>query len=92
MKEQNLEKRFVFEVEKAGGKAWKFTSPGRAGVPDRLVLVPGGRVAFAELKAPGKKPTPLQQRRHQELHALGLGVYVIDSLEGIQAFVLEVFA
>ncbi len=80
------------EVEKHGGQAWKFTSPGRAGVPDRLVLVPGGRAVFVELKAPGKPLRPLQRKRFEQLAVMGFKVIKIDSLEGIQGFIEEVFA
>ena len=83
MKEKDLEKRLVQSVARAGGLALKFTSPGMAGVPDRLILLPQGRIAFAELKAPGKKPRPLQLHRHAQLRSLGFRVYVIDSHDQI---------
>lgn len=54
MRESVVEKKFAAEVKKRGGLAVKFVSPGFNGVPDRLVLFPGGRLAFVELKAPGK--------------------------------------
>ena len=74
-------------VREHGGLALKFISPGTAGVPDRLVLLPGGRAVFVELKAPGKKLRPLQQKRKAQLQALGFRVYVIDSKEAIQQFI-----
>ena len=83
MKESQLERKLVHSVVHAGGLALKFTSPGMAGVPDRLILLPEGRIAFAELKAPGKKPRPLQLHRHTQLRALGFRVYVIDSPDQI---------
>ena len=61
----------------------KFTSPGFDGVPDRLVLLPLGRMAFVELKAPGKEPRPLQLRRIQELSRLDFPCYVVDNEEMI---------
>ena len=61
----------------------KFTCPGMDGVPDRLVLLPFGKCAFAELKAPGKKPRPLQIRRMKQITALGIPCYVIDAKEQI---------
>ena len=84
MKESQLERKLVHSVTRAGGLALKFTSPGMAGVPDRLILLPQGRIAFAELKVPGKKPRPLQLHRHARLRALGFKVYVIDHPDQIQ--------
>ena len=55
MRESYVESRLTTEVKKRGGLAVKFVSPGLDGVPDRLVLFPGGRLAFVEMKAPGKK-------------------------------------
>ncbi len=52
-----------------------------AGVPDRLVLLPKGKIYFVELKAPGKKLRPLQLKRKEQLESLGFKVYVIDSYE-----------
>jgi len=84
-RESTIEKHLVTEVKKAGGIAYKFLSPGRRAVPDRLVLLPGGRAVFVECKAPGEKPRPEQLREHERLRALGLTVVVLDSknLEGI---------
>ena len=76
--ESTVEKRLVREVKKRGGLAVKFVSPGLDGVPDRLVLFPGGRLAFVELKAPGKKMRPLQIKRAKQLRTLGFEVYCID--------------
>ena len=58
--EQALERKLRLEVKAKGGLALKFVSPERAGVPDRLVLIPEGRVYFIELKAPGKSMSPKQ--------------------------------
>ena len=71
MRESVVEKKFASEVKKRGGLAVKFVSPGLNGVPDRLVLFPGGKMAFVELKAPGKTMRPLQQYRARQLAALG---------------------
>ena len=84
MKETEIEKKLVRKVKAKGGIAPKFVSPGYAGMPDRLVLLPGGVFAFAELKAPGMKPRPLQVARHQMLRSLGFKVYVIDGTEQIE--------
>ncbi len=61
----------------------KFNSVGRRSVPDRLVLLPGGRMLFVELKAPGKKATPLQEREHMRLRKLGFQVDVLDSKKAV---------
>jgi len=84
MQEKQIEERLVQEVKRRGGICPKFTSPGFAGMPDRLILLPGGRFAFVELKAPGQKPRPLQKARHELLKQLGFQVYVIDSVEQIE--------
>ena len=84
MKEKTLERRLSQAVKKSGGLALKFVSPGTAGVPDRLVLLPEGKISFVEMKAPGKKPGPLQRLRHEQLRDLGFRVYVVDSEEGIR--------
>lgn len=85
IRESSIEKHLVAEVKKAGGIAYKFISPGRRAVPDRLVLLPGGRVVFVECKAPDEKPRPEQLREHERLRAMGFSVVVLDSknLEGI---------
>lgn len=78
MREKRIEQKLVATVKKMGGICPKFVSPGLDGMPDRLVLLPGGRLAFVEVKAPGKKPRPLQIVRHEMLKRLGFAVYVLD--------------
>lgn len=78
MREKEIEEKLREAVKRAGGKAYKFVSPGNDGVPDRLVILPGGRIGFVEVKAPGKQPTPLQRVRIRELKALGCRVRVLD--------------
>ncbi len=90
MREKFVEQKLVQAVKDMGGIAPKFTSPGMAGMPDRLVLLPGGRMAFAELKAPGKKPRALQMARHRLLQRLGFKVYVIDGTEQIGSVLDEI--
>ena len=67
MREKQIENKLASEVKKAGGIALKFVSPSFDGMPDRLVLIPDGHIAFVELKAPSKKPRPLQLARHRLL-------------------------
>ena len=83
MRERDLETFTKVYIESHGGLALKFISPGYAGVPDRLVLMPGGKMCFMELKAPGRKPRPLQVRRIEQLRALGFKVFVVDRKEKI---------
>ena len=90
MLEKTIEHKFMTEVRRAGGLALKFVSPGFSGVPDRLVLLPQGRIAFVELKAPGKKMRPLQVKRKRQLEALGFSVYCVDSAEMIGGVIREI--
>lgn len=78
MRETVVEQALTRAVHAAGGLCWKFISPGLAGVPDRLIILPGGHVGFVEVKAPGKHPRPIQQHRLGQLRALGATVAVID--------------
>ena len=83
MLEKTIEHKLKSAVKSMGGIAFKFTAPGINGVPDRLVLLPYGKFAFIELKAPGKDMRPLQVRRKRQLEQLGFSVYCIDSAEQI---------
>lgn len=79
MREREIEAYLRERVRALGGKAYKFLSPGNDGVPDRLVCLPGGRVVFVELKAPGALPRPLQICQMGILKKLGFHVEVIDT-------------
>lgn len=81
MKESELERKFRTMVQKAGGRAYKFVSPGNDGVPDRLVVLPGGRIGFVELKRKGGVPGKQQQYRMKELEDMGCFTAVVDDLE-----------
>lgn len=87
MRESAIEAYLRDRVRQIGGRAYKFVSPGNDGVPDRLVCFPGGRIVFAELKAPGQKPRPLQLVQIDRLQRLGFGVLMIDSKEKVDRFV-----
>lgn len=90
MREKTIESKLVKAVREIGGLAPKFVSPGLDGVPDRLVLLPGAKIAFIELKAQGKPLRPLQVRRKRQLEALGFSVYCIDSPEQIGGMLSEI--
>ncbi len=82
MLERDIEKYLVRNVKKMGGITFKFTSPGNAGVPDRIVLI-GGKMFFVELKAPGKSVRPLQKKQIDRITAQGQTVYIADSFEWV---------
>ena len=90
MLEKDIETKLRNRVKVLGGRAYKFVSPGNSGVPDRLVVLPGGKIGFAELKRPGKKPRKLQERQMAFLQKLGFIVKTVDSEEGIEIFIQEV--
>ena len=90
MREKHTEQKLIADAKTRGGLAVKFVSPGFDGMPDRIVLLPHGVFAFVELKAPGKKPRPLQLSRHALLRSLGFRVYVLDSIEQIGVILNEI--
>ena len=90
MREKTIESKLVKAVKNMGGLAPKFVSPGFDGVPDRLVLLPHGKIAFVELKAEGETLRPLQVRRKRQLEALGFLVYCVDAAEQIGGILDEI--
>ena len=90
MLEKTVEAYLVERVRALGGTAYKFTSPARASVPDRIVVLPPGRIFFIEVKRPGGKLTRGQERGHEHLRRLGADVRVLDSIGAINAFLNEV--
>lgn len=87
MKEYAVEKHLVQKTQECGGICLKFISPGTAGVPDRIVILPGGKIGFAEMKAPGKKPRRLQRNVLRKMYQLGCRVCVIDNPESAENFI-----
>jgi len=87
MKEKIIERKLVNAVKQSGGMCPKFVSPGFDGMPDRLILLPGGMAAFAEVKATGKTPRALQLKRHEQLRALGFQVFVLDDVKQIMPII-----
>lgn len=92
MREKVIEQKLCAAARRRGGIALKLSSPSYAGLPDRLILMPGGHIGFMEIKAPGKKPRALQVRRHEQLRRLGFRVYVVDSAERIGEILNEICA
>ena len=90
MREKRIEQKLMMEVRRCGGMALKFVSPSYSGMPDRLILLPDGKVAFVEVKAPGKKPRPLQIKRHEMLRKLGFRVFVLPPFLPVSAVKLMV--
>ena len=87
MKEYAVEKHLVQKTQERGGMCIKFTSPGMTGVPDRIVILPGGKIGFAEMKAPGKKPRRLQKAVIRDLYRRRCQVATIDNLKSAEGFV-----
>lgn len=83
--ERQIEQKLVRAARAKKALALKWVSPSFAGVPDRIVFLPGGRIVFVELKRPGGKLQAIQQRVHALLGSLGADVRVIDSMEGVDA-------
>lgn len=90
MREKALERKLAKAIKAAGGIAPKLVCPGFDGMPDRLVLLPEGKIAFVEVKAPGMKPRPLQEARHGLLRQLGFKVYVLADEKQIQEMISEI--
>jgi len=89
MSEKEVEAYLKSEVEKLNGLCWKFTSPGTAGVPDRVIVSAKGKVYFVEVKQQGKKLRPLQERRMRELSVRGCRGYIVDSKDEVDFFIKE---
>ena len=86
MRERDVELHLVKRVKERGGIPFKFVSPQRVGVPDRLCVMPANIILFVELKAPGQKPRPEQAREHQRLRDLGCKVLVLDTKEQVDRY------
>ena len=89
MREKVIEQKLVRAVKAAGGICPKLFSPGMDGMPDRMVILPGGHIGFVEVKAPGEKPGRLQISRHKLLRRLGCRVFVLDDISGIERILRE---
>lgn len=86
MRESEVEETLREEVKKAGGKAYKWVSPGNSGVPDRIVVLPNEAPIFVELKAEGGRLSKIQEVQINRLVRMGQRVYVVTGLDGLEAF------
>ena len=86
MRESDIEKKLVNEIRKMGGEAFKWTSPGNDGVPDRIVMLPGGRLIFVELKADRGSLSPIQKVQIRRIQKLGQDVEVVQGMDGLEEF------
>lgn len=90
MREKIIERKLVAMARRRGGICPKWVSPGFDGIPDRIVLLPEGKIGFVEVKAPGEKPRPLQLARHRQMEELGFRVYVLDGINQIGGILDEI--
>lgn len=90
MTEVQIERRLVLGVKKAGGMCLKFTSPSTRGVPDRIVILPGGRVIFVELKTEKGRLSEIQKHVIGEMTKLGAEGCVLRGLDGVETFLREI--
>ena len=89
-RERDIEAYLIKSVKAAGGLSYKWTSPGADGVPDRIVIMPGGRVYFCELKADDGRLSGMQSYQIRRLKTLGCGVYVLRGRRGVDDFLKEI--
>ena len=92
IREKTIEHKLTIAAKNMGGIALKFVSPGFDGMPDRIVLLPGGHMGFVEVKSMGCKPRPLQLARHRLLRGLGFKVYLLDNEQQIGGILDEIRA
>ena len=90
MLESLIEQHLVREVNRREGLCLKFNSQSMTGIPDRIILMKNGTVAFVEVKQKGKKPRPLQELRMKQLRQLGFKVYTLDEKEKIGEILDEI--
>ena len=88
--EKDIEKKFTKAIRHVDGIALKLVSPSFNGIPDRLVLMPKGKIGFVEIKDKGKKPRALQTSRHNMLRQLGFKVFVLDNVDDIEKIIKEI--
>lgn len=88
MREAGIERKIVDAIKSKGGLCLKWVSPGYTGVPDRIAILPGGRILFIEVKKPGTgRLSPRQKRVGDLLRTLGCTVLVVDKMEDLNGYV-----
>ena len=90
MTEKQVEQKLVKAVKTCGGHCINWVASGWNGAPDRIVLLPGGRIGFVEVKRPGQKPRAIQTVRHRELRELGFDVFVLDEPGQIPGIIRQI--
>lgn len=90
MREKEIEETLIEKVKKNNGLCLKFISPSMTGIPDRIILLPGGKIGFVEVKRPGEKPRPIQKKRIRQLRDLGFKVYVLDDKKEIDGIIKDI--
>lgn len=88
-REKDIEQYLVREIKKLGGKAYKFTSPGNSGVPDRIVILPKISPIFVELKTDYGKLSRIQEVQINRLRDLGQDVQVLYGMDRVKRFLEE---
>lgn len=92
MLEKEIEKKMIDGIRKMGGRAYKWVSPGNNGVPDRIVILPGGRIIFVELKTSTGRLSKLQKMQTTMLSRMGCDVRVLYGEDGVQTFLESLIA
>ncbi len=86
LSENQLEEKLVKKIKEMGGMALKFVSPGRAGVPDRIILMPKGKIYFVEMKSPRGEVNPIQEYIFEKFEKLGFKVHILNSENSVKKF------
>jgi Holliday junction resolvase-like predicted endonuclease len=81
MRERDVEKYLTGRVNQLGGLCWKWS--GRVGVPDRIVMLNGGVIAFVEVKTRGGKVSKMQSLTHRKMNDLDVPVYIVWSKDDV---------
>lgn len=92
MTEKEIEKYLTREVKNMGGLCIKFTSPSLVGIPDRIVLLPKGKIGFVEVKVKGKKPRLIQEKRIKDLEKLGFKCFLLDDKDQVGGIIYEIYS
>lgn len=90
MLEKNIERKLVKETKACQGMCLKFTSPSMTGMPDRIILLPKGKIGFVEVKRKGERPRSIQIKRINDLRDLGFKVFVLDDQQDIDKILKEI--